>query len=245
MKPLLRYLLALFLAGVVAHTAVGKSPDNWTESYDRLLKKYVTPGGVKYAAWKGNASDLQELNGVVDAIGTANASSMSKNDQLAFYINAYNAWILHEALGKYPTKSVKDTFFTFFTGKRIKVAGEQTSFNQLEKETIRSKFGDPRVHFALNCASKSCPPLQSGVFRGSGLESQMETLARNFVNSPKGVNYQEGAKTAELSKIFDWYKDDFKDGGPIAFINKRRSKQLPNDVKISYQEYDWSLNEAR
>ena len=244
MNPSLRYLLALFLAGVVAHTALG-APDNWTESYDRLLKKYVTPGGVKYAAWKGNASDLQELKSVVDAIGTANVGSMSKNDQLAFYINAYNAWILNEALGKYPTKSVKDTFFTFFTGKRIKVAGQQTSFNSLEKETIRSKFGDPRVHFALNCASKSCPPLQPGVFRGSSLESQMETLGRNFVNSSKGVNYQEAAKTAELSKIFDWYKDDFKDGEPIAFINKRRSKPLPNDVKISYQEYDWSLNEAR
>jgi Protein of unknown function, DUF547 len=244
MNPSLRYLLALFLVGVVAHTALG-APDNWTESYDRLLKKYVTPGGVKYAAWKGNASDLQELKSVVDAIGTANVGSMSKNDQLAFYINAYNAWILNEALGKYPTKSVKDTFFTFFTGKRIKVAGQQTSFNALEKETIRSKFGDPRIHFALNCASKSCPPLLAGAFRGGNLESQMDTLARNFINSPKGVNYQEAAKAAELSKIFDWYKDDFKDGGPIAFINKRRSKPLPNDVKISYQEYDWSLNEAR
>src|ERR1044072_6328269 len=118
MNPLLRYLLALFLAGAVAQTALG-APDNWTEIYDRLLKKYVTSGGVKYAAWKSNAADLQELRGVVDAIGTANASSMSKNDQLAFYINAYRSWILHEALGKYPTKSVKDTFFTFFTGKRI------------------------------------------------------------------------------------------------------------------------------
>ena len=221
------------------------APDSWMESYDRLLKKYATPGGVRYAAWKGNAGDLQELRGVVDAIGTANVGSMSKNDQLAFYINAYNAWILNEALGKYPTKSVKDTFFTFFTGKRIKVAGAQTSFNALEKETIRSKFGDPRIHFALNCASKSCPPLLAGAFRGSSLESQMETLSRNFINTQRGVKYDEGAKTAELSKIFDWYKDDFKEGGPIAFINKRRSKPLPNDVKVSYQEYDWALNEVR
>ena len=193
MNPSLRYLLALFLAGVVAHTAVG-APNNWTESYDRLLKKYVTPGGVKYAAWKGNAADLQELRGVVDAIGTANVGSMSKNDQLAFYINAYNAWILNEALGKYPTKSVKDTLFTFFTGKRIKVAGSQTSFNALEKETIRSKFGDPRIHFALNCASKSCPPLLAGAFRGGSLDSQMETLGRNFINTPRGVKYDEGGE---------------------------------------------------
>jgi Protein of unknown function, DUF547 len=241
----LRYLLGLPLAGAIANAALGRTSDNWTESYDRLLKKYVTPSGVKYAAWKGNANDLQELGSVVESIGTANVSAMGKNDQLAFYINAYNAWILHEALEKYPTKSVKDTFFTFFTGKRIKVAGEQTSFNQLEKETIRSKFGDPRVHFALNCASQSCPPLNPEAFRGSSLEPQMEKLARNFVNSPKGVSYQEATKTAELSKIFDWYKGDFKEDGPIAFINKRRSTPLPSDVKITYQEYDWSLNEAR
>ena len=184
MKPIWRYLIALFFAGVVAQTAFGAS-DNWTESYDRLLKKYVTPGGVKYAAWKSNAGDLQELSGVVDAIGTANVGSMNKNDQLAFYINAYNAWILNEALAKYPTKSVKDTFFTFFTAKRIKVAGQQTSFNALEKETIRSKFGDPRIHFALNCASKSCPPLLSVTFRGGSLESQMETLGAKLYQHPK------------------------------------------------------------
>jgi hypothetical protein len=181
---------------------------------------------------------------VVDGIAAANAGS-GRNEQLAFYINAYNAWILHEALDKYPTKSVKDTFFTFFTSKRIKVAGEQTSFNALEKETIRSKFGEPRVHFALNCASQSCPPLSTDAFRAGNVESQFEKLARNFVNSSKGVSYQEGAKTAELSKIFDWYKDDFKEGGPLAFINKRRAKPLPNDVKISYQDYNWSLNEAK
>lgn len=245
MRPLARCLLALFLAGVIAPLAVGRTSGNWTESYDRLLKKYVTPNGVKYAAWKSNANDLQELDGIVASIGTANVDSMGRNEQLAFYINAYNAWILHEALGKYPTKSVKDTFFTFFTGKNIKVAGKQTSFNQLEKETIRAKFADPRVHFALNCASQSCPPLNPEVFRSSSLDSQMEKLARNFVNSAKGVSYQERTKTAALSKIFDWYKGDFREGGPIVFIDKRRASPLPKDVKISYQDYNWSLNEVR
>ena len=245
MTALSRSLLALFVTVVLAHSSLVQAADNWTENYDRLLKKYVTPAGVKYAAWKSNSSDLKEIQGVVDSIGAASVKSLGKNDQLAFYLNAYNAWILHEALEKYPTKSVKDVLFTFFTGKRIKVAGEQTSFNALEKETIRSKFGDPHVHFALNCASQSCPPLNPEAFRGSSLESQMEKLARNFINSPKGVSYQEGAKAAELWKIFDWYKDDFKDGGPIAFINKRRVKPLPNDIKISYQSYDWSLNEVK
>jgi hypothetical protein len=237
--------LFLLAAVALAPTNIVRAADTFTDAYDRLLKKYVTSGGVKYAAWKGNAADMKELQSVVDGIAAANAGSLSRNEQLAFYINAYNAWILHEALDKYPTKSVKDTFFTFFTSKRIKVAGEQTSFNALEKETIRSKFGEARVHFALNCASQSCPPLSTDAFRGGNVESQFEKLARNFVNSPKGVTYQDGAKTAELSKIFDWYKDDFKEGGPLGFINKRRSKPLPNDVKISYQDYNWSLNEVK
>ncbi|MDQ6764910.1 MAG: DUF547 domain-containing protein, partial [Verrucomicrobiota bacterium] len=164
---------------------------------------------------------------------------------LAFYVNAYNAWILHEALAKYPTKSVKDALFTFFTSKRIKVAGEQTSFNALEKETIRSKFGDPHVHFALNCASRSCPPLSREAFQGGTVDAQFETLAKAFVNSERGVRFAAGSNSAQLSKIFDWYKDDFRDGGPIEFINKRRTTPLPKDVKISYQDYDWSLNDAK
>jgi hypothetical protein len=240
-----RSLWLLVVAGLSFSTGILRAADNWTDTYDRLLKKYVSGGGVKYSAWKTSAGDLKDLQTVVDGIASANVSSMNRNDQLAFYINAYNAWILHEALDKYPTKSVKDTFFTFFTSKRIKVAGDQTSFNALEKETIRSKFGEPRVHFALNCASQSCPPLSTDAFRGGNIEAQLDKLSRNFVNTPKGVSYQDGAKTAELSKIFDWYKDDFKEGGPIAFINKRRAKPLPNDVKITYQDYNWALNEVK
>ena len=243
MKLPLRVLFAAALCVVCAATSQAQ---NWTETYNRLLGKYVTSGGVKYAEWKSNAADLQAIQTVVDGIAKENVSAMGKQQQLVFYINAYNAWILHEALGKYPTKSVKDTLFTFFTGKRIKVAGQDTSFNALEKETIRSKFSEPRVHFALNCASRSCPPLNREPFAADKLEAQFEKLAKGYVNSEKGAKYSAATKTAELSKIFDWYKDDFKgEGGPIAFINKRRATPIPNDAKISYQDYDWGLNEVK
>ena len=232
---------ALFLV-----TAATSSADSWVDTYNRLLGKYVTSGGVKYAEWKGNAADVQALQTVVDAIAKENVSALEKKQQLAFYINAYNAWILHEALAKYPTKSVKDALFTFFTGRRLTVAGQQTSFNALEKDTIRSKFGEPRVHFALNCASRSCPPLNREAFAGDKLDAQFEKLAKGYVNSDRGVKYSAETKTADLSKIFDWYKDDFKnDGGALAFINKRRSSQIPADAKINYQEYDWGLNEVK
>ena len=166
MKLFLRLLVSLAL--VVASVASSRA-ESWTDTYNRLLGKYVTSGGVKYAEWKANAADMQAIQSVVDGIAKENVSAMAKQQQLAFYINAYNAWILHEALGKYPTKSVKDALFTFFTSKRITVAGQQMSFNALEKDTIRSKFGEPRVHFALNCASRSCPPLNRTAFSADKL----------------------------------------------------------------------------
>ncbi|MBA3881825.1 MAG: DUF547 domain-containing protein [Chthoniobacterales bacterium] len=237
--------LPLVIASVLALAApVSGQTQSWTADYNRLLAKYATPNGVKYSEWKSNAADMQALQAVVDGIAKENVGSQNQKDQLAYYVNAYNAWILHEALGKYPVKSVKDALFTFFTAKRIKVAGSETSFNALEKETIRSKFNDPRVHFALNCASRSCPPLLADAFRGDKLDAQFEKLAKGFVNSERGVRGDGGR--VELSKIFDWYKDDFaKDGGAVAFINKRRTDPLPADAKISYQDYDWGLNEAK
>ena len=238
-------LLAFCIAGATAASSFAQGSD-WTGEYGRLLDKYATPNGVRYAAWKGNAADMQALKTIVNAIGAQNVGSLSQKEQLAFYLNAYNAWIIHEALEKYPTKSVKDTLFTFFTGKRIKVAGEQMSFNHLEKNIIIPRFKEPRIHVALNCASQSCPPLLDEPFRAEKLDAQLERLTKAFVNSERGVRVSADKKSAELSKIFDWYKDDFAaGGGAVAFINKRRSPPLPDGIKISYQDYDWGLNDAR
>jgi Protein of unknown function, DUF547 len=223
-----------------------ESSPRWIGTYNNLLARYVVDSGVKYSAWKNNPADMKALQAVVDGIAGEKISGLSKKEQLAFYLNAYNAWILHEALGKYPTNSVKDLLFTFFTSQRIKVTGEKMSFNHLEKDIIRRKFNDPRVHFALNCASRSCPPLNREAFQGDRLDSQLEKLSVAFVNSPRGVDYMPEKKTAALSAIFNWYRDDFKAvGGVMAFINQRRRSPLPNDTKVSYQDYDWSLNEAR
>ncbi len=240
-------LSLLLPAAILAFAAtLSAAPKNggWVDNYGNLLAKYVTPSGVKYGEWKKNDGDMKALKEVVDAIGSEEVGSLSKGQQLAFYINAYNAWILHNALAEYPTSSVKDFFFRFFTGDNIKVAGHQTSFKKLEDDVIRGNFHNPGVHFALNCASKSCPPLNREPFKGETLDGKLQELARNFINSEKGVKYDASNKSAELSKIFDWYKNDFP-GGALAFINKHRSKPLPNDAKISYQKYDWSLNEAK
>ena len=232
---LLPIVLSLF-------TVLGDVQAGWEDEYARLLQKYVTPAGVRYAAWKANADDVKALDSVVAGIAAQPASRAKSKEQLAFHLNAYNAWILHEALAKYPTKSVKDPLFTFFTGKRITVAGEKMSFNHLEKEIIRPRFNEPRIHFALNCASRSCPPLRSEPYTAASLEAQLAEQTRSFIQTPKGVIV--GKESAALSKIFDWYKEDFGgEPGVVAFINQRRTSPLPG--KISYQEYDWNLNETR
>ena len=243
----MRYVRLLLIAlALLACPCLEAQENAWSTNYNRLLQKYVTPAGVHYSQWKGNGADMQQLDQVVNAIASELPGALDRNAQLAFYLNAYNAWILHEALAKYPTASVKDALFTFFTGQRIKVGGDAMSFNHLEKDVIRGKFGDARIHFALNCASRSCPPLQSEAFDGRRVTEQMEKLAKAFVNTPRGVAYDAAAKTARLSKIFDWYKEDFaKEGGALAFINKRRSTPVPGDAKVTYQDYDWGLNEAK
>jgi len=215
---------------------------DWQADYARLLKKYVTPSGVRYGAWKANGEDVAAMKAVVGGIAAAPASTARSKEQLAFHINAYNAWIINEVLEKYPTKSVKDALFTFFTAKRITVAGEKMSFNHLEKELIRPRFNEPRIHFALNCASRSCPPLRNEPYTAGGVDAELEQVSRSFVNSSKGVTINKD--TAALSKIFEWYKDDFGgESGSVAFVNKRRPAPLP--PKITYQDYDWGLNEAR
>lgn len=235
------FLLSALLA--ITSSAVSLAAD-WQSEYATLLRKYVTPSGVRYAAWKGDAGDLAALKKVVDSIATAPAPEGKSPEALAFYLNAYNAWILHEALEKYPTKSVKDTLFTFFTSNRLTVAGQKISFNKLEKEIVIPRFGEPRIHMALNCASRSCPPLRNEPFTGSKLSAQLDSQSKQFVNSSNGVRLEKGS--AELSSIFDWYKEDF--GGPsgaLAFVNKHRSSPIPPNTKVAFQSYDWRLNEAR
>lgn len=242
MKIALRFAITLCL-WLTALPMVSAQTPSWVGEYNRLLGKYVTPNGVRYGEWKKNSADLKALQGVVDAIATESASSMGQKEQLAFYINAYNAWILHEALEKYPTGSVKDLLFTFFTSKRIKVAGQQTSFKSLEDDVIRKK-GEPRIHFALNCASRSCPPLAREAYEAGKLDAQLEKMAKGYINSENGVKLSADGKTAQLSKIFDWYKGDFKNG-VLEFVNQHRAKPIPKDAKVTYQDYNWSLNEAK
>ncbi len=241
MKKTFSTLFCVFLLASACQAA------SWSEDYTRLLTKYVTPKGVNYAAWHGNAADQAALGEVVTAIAKEKPAG-DKDEKLAFYINAYNANILKQVLDAYPIKSVRDiaSLFGVFTQERITVAGEKMSFNHLEKEIIIKGSKEPRIHFALNCASESCPPLRPQAYTGEKISSEMDQQAATFLNNnPLGLRLKDDGKKAEVSEIFKWNEGDFQvAGGVPGFINHYRKPPLAPDTKITYQNYDWSLNAA-
>lgn len=239
-----RLFLALLLFAPTLLLAV--SP-GWQQEYDRLLKKYVVDGGVRYAAWKADAADMAALDRVVTGIGESSVSGLDAKEQLAFYINAYNAWTIKLVLDKYPIRSVRDVspLFGIFLKKNIRVAGERMSLNHLEKDIIRKKFKDPRIHFAVNCGSTSCPPLQKGAFDAKTLDAELDARTKAFTLNEAGVEKSADGKV-RVSKIFKWYDEDFKSqGGAVNYIGKTRGERIAPDAKVEYKPYNWSLNDRK
>lgn len=241
------FTLLLLFAGCSLSTKAQTTPSTtaYPVAYAELLQKYVTSNGVRYAVWHNNSEDLKKLQSVADFYTTTTPPSDSKMTALAWNLNAYNAWILHNVLAKYPTKGPLDGEMLFFHGKRIMISGQKTSFNDLEQKIIRPVYKDPRVHFALNCASASCPPLNGKPFDGATLDAELNRLARAFING-NAVQIADGGGMLQLSKIFDWYAEDF--GGKdklIEYMNAYRTSKLPDAARIQFMNYDWSLNEAK
>jgi Protein of unknown function, DUF547 len=234
----------VFAIFALVAASVCRAAEPWEEAYGALLKKYVTASGVRYAAWKANSHDYNQLIEITERIASNGPASADRAAQLAYYINAYNAWIVREVLQKYPIDGVAAIapFFGVFFQDRIQVAGHKTSFDKLEKKVIIAQFREPRIHFAVNCASRSCPPLRNEAYTATRLNQQLDDATTRFVDSnPEGVSAIEGGYA--LSKIFDWYKADFEpQGGALTFINKYRKEPIPVSAKIRFQPYDWKLN---
>ena len=228
-----------------AFFTVGASAKNtdWQADYSELLGKYVDPSGVDYDGWHANQEDMAKLRTVVASIANTKPTG-SESMKLAFYLNAYNAWILHNVLERYPYSNKNLLARNNFFGKpAITVSGKEMSFNDLEHGIIREEFDEPRVHVALNCASASCPPLLDRAYRAESLDADLTAQTQEFVSdNPLGVSISRDGKTASISAIFDWFAEDF--GDVRAFINKYRDEDLGPNVKIKYQKYDWSRNEA-
>jgi len=215
--------------------------------YSHLLNKFLKNGKVDYGGFKEEEDVLDRYLLVLEH---TNTETLSRNDQFAFYINAYNAWTIKLILQNYPgIKSIKDVggFFSSPWKKKIcRIDGQVVSLDHIEHEILRPGFKDPRVHFAVNCASKGCPILQPNPFEGNLLGTQLDEATTGFINNPERNNLQ--GKTLYVSKIFDWFEKDFH-GDVLGFFRKYakgdfggKLEKEKEGLRIKYLEYDWSLN---
>jgi len=249
-------LILLFLNLFSSPAAVPPAlPPVSHELWNELLKKYVTlEGNVNY---KGLMNEKGKLNSYLDMLGNNPpvelAPAMAKDEQkvksqaaaaMAYWINTYNAYTIKLILDHYPVKSIRDIDDGKpWDEKFISIGIKRYSLNMIENDILRKKFQDPRIHFAINCASKSCPKLLNEAFNAKDLERQLDDAARSFVNDDS-KNKINGDKL-ELSEVFDWYKADFiaTYTGVISFLNKYSQTPIPSTAPVSYLDYDWSLNE--
>jgi hypothetical protein len=217
-------------------------------AFDGLLAKYVTPDGVRYRDWSADDADRKALDEYVARLAGGRPSGLPSPDALAFWIDAYNALTLKLILDNYPVKSIKN-IGSPWKKTLITVEGRDLSLNDIENEVIRKEWDEPRIHFALNCASVSCPPLRAGAYTGAELDTQLEEQTRAFLADPAFNRLDAGEGKLHLSKIFQWYREDFE-GEDRTLVDWLRP-YLPGlegredgDPKIDFGGYDWDLNEA-
>lgn len=208
-------------------------------AWDILLKKYVADNGnVNYKDFK---TETELLNTYIDYLATKIPSdNWNKKEKLAYYINVYNANTIKLIIDNYPTKSIKD-IKNPWSKNRIKIANEYFSLSNIEHDILR-KMNEPRIHFAINCASASCPKLLNIAYTEDNIETLLEKATKDFISdSDKNKISKENV---QLSKIFDWYQKDFtKNGSLIDYINHYSKVKIDSDAKIFYMDYDWNLNE--
>lgn len=244
--PVFLAVLSCFLVtGLMSASPAAFAVDN--SVYAALLKKYVKDGVVDYQGFKNEESQLDQYLKVLE---NTKSGKLSRNEQFAFYINAYNAWTIKLILSGYPgIKSIKELGSIFkspWEKKFARINGDVVTLDHIEHDILRPTFKDPRVHFAINCASKGCPPLRPEPYRGDLLDRQLDEMAKAFINDPSR-NHLEG-KTLYVSRIFKWFKEDFEND-IVGFFQKYAHRDLKKEldsgageIKVKYLGYDWSLN---
>jgi hypothetical protein len=230
--------------------------------FDSLLQKYVVGNQVKYGQLM---KEKEILYGFTSKMGEVSPHSHpekfeTKEAQLAYWINAYNAFILKLIVDNYPVESIKDINFIGFTVwlKKNLIGGTKISFKSLEDDIIRNEFRDPRIHFAINCASVSCPPLQKRVYLPTSLDQQMDESTKLFINNNNNFEVDESNKIIYISAIFDWYDNDFyhwlenekniKEPHLLDYIKFYYEGEMPDEwysYEIKFFDYDWGLNDYK
>ena len=209
------------------------------ENWNNVLQKFVSATGrVDYKSLK---ADQKEFNSAIQTFAeNTPQNGWTRDEKLAYWINTYNAFTIKLILDNYPLKKITDLDGgKTWDVKRIELGGKKYSLNQIENEIIRPKFKDARIHFAVNCGAKSCPPLFNQAFLPETLDQQLTSRARVFIRNEK-FNQIDPDK-AVLSKIFEWYSIDF--GDVKTYLNQYLKAKISETATVTFNEYDWNLNE--
>lgn len=209
--------------------------------FDALLRKHVnSSGNVNYGAFKKDKAKLTEYLEILKS--NPPQSGWSKNKEMAYWINLYNAFTIHSIVEKYPVSSVMDLEGgKVWDKKKIVIAGKSLTLNNIEKDKLLKRFKEPRVHFAVNCAAASCPPLLNKAWTEDNVQRYYAKLAKAFINNSSYNSVS--AKSIQASQIFNWYASDFGGSDKIlAYFQKYSDTEIKKNAKITFKEYDWKLN---
>jgi len=244
MKPF-KFLLTATVLTITSSPAYA-----YFDTLDGLLKDHVKPvtangtqyNGVDYDAWAKDTRHVQ----VREQILTKNPASLgSNNEKLAYWINAYNVLTIDLITREGERESIKNlgsTFTSPWKKHTWKIAGKDYTLDDIEHGIIR-KMDEPRIHFAVNCAAKSCPDLRAEAYRPTKLNTQLDDQTRlTFKNSTKGYAKLDGENTVRVSKVMDWFDEDFNNGDLRSWLQPYFPNVINDDTNIKFFSYDWSLN---
>ena len=211
--------------------------------WDQLLKKHVRENGL--VDYKGFKADLEKLDGYINILSkNPPTDSWGFEEQLAYFINVYNANTIKLIVDNYPVESIKDVNATIspFLKTFIKIGDKEFSLADIEKGILQN-MEEPRIHFAINCASISCPKLMREAYTAENVNKLMDTAAKEFINSDKNDISENSVK---VSEIFKWYKKDFLQdtSSIIDYINQYSDIKINSKVELDYISYNWNLNDV-
>ncbi len=234
-------LLAVSVLGVVLSSASRlRALDDGMlhRPLDEILGGYVDDSG-KVAYRRLERESAAKLRDYLAGLSEVDPASLGRSARIAFWINAYNAHVINGVLNGYSAEGLlaRKRFFSWYS---FRLAGADRTLSEIEHEILRAEFDEPRIHFALVCASTSCPILRREAYRGAQLDEQLQDQARRFITDP--ARNRIGPGEVALSKIFDWFAEDFEKAAGSVVQYVRRYRPVPEAVEVSYLDYDWSMN---
>jgi hypothetical protein len=260
--PTRRTIFALTALAALPAGPAAADPD---AALDALLGRHVVPHPdgvtrVRYAAWKASAPDMAALDSWIAEAAARRPSAMARNEAYAYWANLYNALTLKVLLERYPVRSIRDIrstgvpfdprqFIGPWRTRLVTVEGRRMSLDDIEHETMRPTFRDPRVHYAVNCASIGCPNLWPRAWRAATLDRELDAAAAAFVNHPRGATVLPGGRL-RVSSIYNWFREDFggSEAGVVAHLRQHAAPalaaRLTEGTTIAEDVYDWALNDV-